>query len=84
MLECDDCRSTRIVNPVHTRPIRMLATAAQSASFEGPEIGSMQVLLVADAGAAISALLVNVVLSVFKPQGMTIYGWKKTRQERAA
>jgi hypothetical protein len=68
---------------VHTRPIGMLATAAQSAALDGPGIGSMQVQLVVDATSAIAALLVNVVLSVFKPQGMTVYGWKKCRQERA-
>ena len=69
---------------VHTRPIGMLATAAQNSSFEGPGISSMQFQLVIDAGAAIAALLVNVVLSVFKPQGMTPYGWRKSRQERLA
>ena len=68
---------------VHTRPIGMLAAAAQGAQLDGPGISSMQFQLVVDAGAASAALLVNVVLSVFKPQGMTVYGWRKTRQERA-
>lgn len=69
---------------VHTRPIGMLAGAARSTAFGGPDIGSMQFQLVVDAGAAIAALLVNVILSIFKPQGMTAYGWRKSREERLA
>ena len=69
---------------VHTRPIGMLATAARTGAFEGSAISSMQFQLVIDAIAAMAALLVNVVLSVFKPQGMTGYGWRKSREERLA
>ena len=69
---------------VHTRPIGMLASEARSGAMGSAEIGSMQFQLVIDAGAAIVALLVNVVLSVFKPQGMTAYGWRKSREERLA
>lgn len=33
-------------------------------------------------GAAVLALLVNTVLSVYKPRGMTRYGWRKQREQR--
>lgn len=69
---------------IHTRPIGTLAAAARAGMIGGPDIGSMQFQLVIDAGAAIVALLANVVLSVFKPQGMTAYGWRKSRDERLA
>ena len=69
---------------VHTRPIGMLADAARGAAFDDPSVSSMQLQLVIDAAAAIAALMVNVILSVFKPQGMTAYGWRKSRAERSA
>ena len=52
--------------------------------FDGPDVSSIQLQLVADAAAAVVALMVNVILSVFKPQGMTAYGWRKNRTERTA
>jgi hypothetical protein len=36
------------------------------------------------AGSAVLALLVNTILSVYKPRGMTRYGRQKQRKERAA
>jgi hypothetical protein len=69
---------------VHTRPIGVLADAALGTAFDGPHVSSMQLQLVIDAAAAIAALMVNVILSVFKPQGMTAYGWRKSRAERPA
>ena len=67
---------------VHTRPIGALAASAR-ATFEGPHVAAMQLQLVIDAAAAVLALVVNVILSVFKPEGMTAYGWRKTRAERS-
>jgi hypothetical protein len=69
---------------VHTRPIGMLADAARGTAFDGPHVSSMQLQVVIDAAAAITALMVNVILSVFKPQGMTPYGWRKSRAELTA
>jgi hypothetical protein len=37
---------------------------------------------VADAGAALLALLVATTLSVYKPRGMTRYGWRKQHEQR--
>jgi hypothetical protein len=39
---------------------------------------------VGDAGAALLALLVNVMFSVYKPRGLTPYGLRKLREERDA
>ena len=69
---------------MHARPIGMLADAARETAFGGPHVTSMQLQLVIDAAAAIAALMVNVILSVFKPQGMTAYGWRKSRAEPSA
>lgn len=40
--------------------------------------------LAADAGAALVVLLIAVGLSVYKPRGMTRYGWRKMRRSPAA
>lgn len=66
---------------VHTRPIGMLANAARASTLDGPHVSAMQFQLVVDASAAIAALMVNVVLSVFKPRGMTAYGWRRRREQ---
>jgi len=42
------------------------------------------VQLAIDAGAALGALLVTTLLSVYKPRGLTPYGWRKQRAERTA
>ena len=38
----------------------------------------------ADASAAVLALLVATTLSVYKPRGVTPYGWRKQREQRSA
>jgi hypothetical protein len=43
----------------------------------------MRVQLVADAGAAILALLVATVLSVFKPRGLTRHGQRVSDRQQA-
>jgi hypothetical protein len=40
----------------------------------------MQLQMVVTSGAALVALLVAIGLSVYKPQGMTTYDWRKQRQ----
>ncbi|HEX6502820.1 MAG TPA: hypothetical protein VF011_06195 [Terriglobales bacterium] len=49
-----------------------------SSRFHGPRIHMM-----ADAAAAIALLIVNTVLSVYKPRGMTPYGLRKHRAQYA-
>src|SRR2546425_2839414 len=61
---------------LHTQPIGILAAVArETASFS--DFRRLQIQLVGDAGAALLVLLVNVTLSVYKPQGMTAYGRRK-------
>ncbi|MET9817328.1 MULTISPECIES: hypothetical protein [unclassified Streptomyces] len=51
-------------------------------SLAGTDLEGMRVQLVADAAAAVLVLLVAVVLSVFKPRGMTRHGQRKQHQQR--
>ncbi len=65
---------------LHTQPIGVLAAVArQTTSFS--DFSRLQIQVVGDAGAALLVLLVNVTLSVYKPQGMTVYG-RRTQRER--
>jgi hypothetical protein len=65
---------------LHTRPIGVLAAAARETTFSTADVARLQIQLVGDAGAALLALLVNVTLSVYKPQGMTLYGRHKQHE----
>jgi hypothetical protein len=66
---------------LHTQPIGRVATAARAGLVSGPDLHALQIQLVGDAGAALLALLVNVTLSIYKPQGLTSYGLRKRGEE---
>jgi len=71
-----------IVLLLHLQPIGHLArVVAETTSIRG-ELGGLRIQLVANAGAAVLALLVATTLSVYKPRGMTPYGWRKHHEER--
>jgi hypothetical protein len=65
---------------MHTYPIGVLAGVAKERTVSSADVGRLQIQLVADAGAAVLALLVNVTLSVYKPRGMTRYGRRKQHE----
>lgn len=67
---------------LHTQPIGLLAAAARDTTMFSGDVGRLQIQLVGDAGAALVALLVNVTLSIYKPQGLTPYGRRKRQEER--
>jgi len=69
---------------LHTQPIGRLAANAREEAVSGPDVHALQRQLVGDAGAALLALLVNVTLSVYKPQGLTRYGRRKNGQQGQA
>ncbi|MFN2603403.1 MAG: hypothetical protein ABR582_11680 [Gemmatimonadaceae bacterium] len=64
---------------VHTRPIDLVSHAAAS-NFTAGDFHSSRIQLVVAAGAGLAVLLVALALGVFKPRGMTSYGWRKHRQ----
>lgn len=67
---------------VHMQPVGYLAEQAAGSDLTGFH-GSLQIQVVADAGAAVVVLLVAVGLSVFKPRGLTRHGWRKQQRDRA-
>lgn len=62
---------------LHLSPIGHLAEVAAERALAEGELGGLRIQLVANAGAAVVALLVATALSVFKPRGVTPYGWRK-------
>lgn len=68
-----------IILLVHLQPISHLASTAASGTLSSAD-HSLQVQMVYASGAALLALLVATVLAIFKPRGMTSYGWRKQYQ----
>ncbi len=62
---------------VHVRLIGYMAGVAAKTIFSGGDLRGLRIQLVANAGAALLALLVATTLSVYKPPGMTPYGQRK-------
>ena len=64
-----------VVLMAHTRPIGVLALAAVHGRLR--DVPDLRVQLLVDATAALFVLLVATVLAVYKPRGLTRYGWRK-------
>ncbi len=59
-----------------------MASVAAEITVSRAELRQPQIQLVADAGAALLVLLVITALSVYKPRGLTPYGWRKLHEQR--
>ncbi|HET9636361.1 MAG TPA: hypothetical protein VFP26_10570 [Gemmatimonadaceae bacterium] len=66
---------------LHMQPVGHLARVVAARTLEHGELAGIRLQLVADAGAALVALLIALVLSVYKPQGLTAYGRRKKREK---
>lgn len=66
---------------LHMQPISYLASVAAKTTLSGADL-HVQIQLVVVAGTALLALLVATTLSVYKPRGLTRYGWRKQQQQR--
>jgi hypothetical protein len=62
---------------VHMQPIGYMAGVTAETTLSGSDFREVRIQLVVDAGAALLVLLVVTTLSVYKPRGMTRYGWRK-------
>jgi len=67
---------------VHMQPISYMAGVAANTPLSIADLHGLKVQLVIEAGAAVLVLLVATALSVYKPKGMTRYGWRKLREQR--
>ena len=71
-----------IVLLIHTQPISLMAGAAAETTLSGADLREPRIQLVVAAGAGLLVLLVAVSLAVYKPRGLTPYGWRKQQEER--
>lgn len=67
---------------VHMQPVGHIADVAAGAAWSGAELHGLRTQLVIQSAAALVALLVATVLSVYKPQGRTRYGRRKQYEQR--
>jgi uncharacterized membrane protein len=65
---------------LHTGPIRVLAEAASAGPLPS-HLDRTRLQLVVDATLAVGALLVASVLSIYKPTGLTPYGWRRAQRD---
>lgn len=65
---------------VHLQPIDYLAQVAAERALSSADRG-VQIQLVVAAAAGLLALLVETALAVYKPRGLTPYGWRKKNEE---
>jgi hypothetical protein len=65
---------------LHSRPIAYLAQVAVHTTMSGADHRQLRMQLVFDAAAALLLLVVNTVLAIYKPRGMTRYGWRKQHE----
>jgi len=64
---------------VHMRPIDAIASIAAAGPIVGGDHLQVRVQMAVASSLALLALLVATVLSVYKPQGLTPYGWRTRR-----
>lgn len=70
-----------IVLVIHMRPIDLLANAAANTTIFDADLQGLRLMMVTASSAALIGLIVLTVLSVYKPRGMTWYGWRKLHLE---
>ena len=71
-----------IILLVHLGPIAELASRAAAEIAPSHADVGLRTQMVVASGAALVALLVATVLSVYKPRGLTRYGWRRQREQR--
>lgn len=69
---------------LHMRPTAYVANVAANAALSSGDLRGVRIQLVVDAGAAVLVLIVATVLSIYKPRGLTPYGWRREREQRPA
>ena len=69
---------------LHTRPIDFIAESAGKKAFAGAHLQRLRIQLVADASAALVALLTATALTVHKPRGLTPHGRRQQNEAEVA
>jgi len=67
---------------VHTQPISYVARVAAETTLSSADLREARISLVVHAGGGLLVLLVPMILSVYKPRGVTRYGQRKQHKRR--
>lgn len=73
---------TTVVLLLQMQPISYMARSAAETALTSADLRGLRNSLVTHAAGGVLVLLVTTSLSVFKPRGMTRYGWRKQHEER--
>jgi hypothetical protein len=76
--------ASNILLLVHMQVSTHLADVAARTTLASSDSRPLRLQLVADAGYAVVALLAATTPSVYKPRGLTPYGWRKQQEQRRA
>ena len=68
---------------MHMPPIHFMAGMAADTMVSSAEPHALRIQLVIQAAAALISLVVATTLAVYKPKGITPYGWRKLHEQRA-
>lgn len=67
---------------LHMQPISHIARVAAQTPLSSGDLRGLRIQGIADAGLALLVLIVATTLAVYKPPGMTPYGWRKLHEKR--
>jgi hypothetical protein len=73
-----------LIMQAHMLPISRLAGAAVEGSLSNSDLRALQIQMVIASAAALLALLAATALGIYKPRGMTQYGWRKQYEQSKA
>jgi hypothetical protein len=68
---------------VHLQPISYIAGVALETTLSSGDLHGLRIQIVVESAVALLVLIVATALSVYKPKGMTRYGWRKQQEQRA-
>ncbi len=68
---------------LHMQPISAIAHVAGQTTLSGGDLAGLRIQILAQAAAALAVLFTSTLLSVYKPPGLTRYGWNKQFESRA-
>ncbi|MFD8035428.1 hypothetical protein ACFV3F_43260 [Streptomyces sp. NPDC059717] len=68
---------------LHMQVVNRVSDAATRTDLSSSDLSGMRIQLVADAAAAIVVLVAATALSMYKPRGITRYGWRVQNEQRA-
>ena len=68
---------------LHTQPVGHMAQMATEMDLAPGDLAGARIQLVVASGAAVLALIATTALSIYKPRGLTRYGWQRQHESHA-